>query len=90
MEDTTEQQSENKMLDEEHADMGDDKEDGTAVDLNPESLSNQLDMERLFYCYNDEIEPADFGLGSKFDSLPSFPMELDIFTEQQMEVIYNL
>ena len=36
MEDITEQQSENKEVNEDHADMGDDKEDGTAVDLNPE------------------------------------------------------
>ena len=89
MEDTTEQKSGDKQVHEDHAGMGEDMEDSTGVGLNPESPSNQLDMERLFYCYNDEMGPSDFGLGSKCDSLPSFPMELDIFTEKQMEVIYN-
>ena len=73
MEDTTEQQSENKKLHEEHADMGDDKEDGTAVDLNPESLSNQFDMERYFIVIMMKLNQQILGLEVNLIVYPAFP-----------------
>ena len=50
------------------------------------NFAGRADVLEAFYCYQEDDGSSDFGFGNSVKSLPSFPVELGLYREQNFQV----
>ena len=52
------------------------------------NLTGRAEVLEAFYCHPEEEGSRDFGLGNSVRSIPSFPIDLGLYSEKTFQVIH--
>ena len=66
----------------------DEHEVGLAVEF--VNFAGRAEVLEAFYCYQQHDVSSDFGFGNYVKSLPSFPMELGVYTDKTFHVTFKM